>query len=372
VSTNNAGVPFSRPDWEMPGVQSSGSIAGANDPGDQDITRRIIVTYSDKSKNAMMADIDATDAFQELSFAAAAAGMPNSDFTTASNVAASSKIEVNHQFDDLNAVVLTAPQRSLLWLMNNRPENVAFVEMDQVRKTHEVFEDFEESEEDVQHRMLLEQAHIQNAGRRELQQLTYANVPSDPSDSTNSQTLPYGIQMVESTDVWNLGATGSGVKVCAIDSGTYRASPDFKTSNLSGNNTPNVSCATSFWYEDLCRHGTHCAGTVAAENDKNGVVGVAYSAGVHSVKVFHGSSCGWSYASGLIGASNKCKEAGAKVISMSLGGSGSSITESNHFQALFDNDGILTVAAAGNGQRRQYCQIVSSVVPVNYECRGGG
>jgi serine protease len=212
-----------------------------------------------------------------------------------------------------------------------------------------VFEDFEESEEDVQHRMLLEQAHIQNTGRRDLQELTYANVPSDPNDSTNSQTLPYGIQMVESTDLWNLGITGSGVKVCVIDSGIYKASPDFKTLNLSGNDTPNVNGDTSHWFLDLCRHGTHCSGTVAADNDKNGVVGVAYNAGVHSVNVFHGSGCGWSYASGLIGASNKCKEAGAKVISMSLGGSGSSTTESNHFQALFDNDGILTVAAAGNG-----------------------
>jgi serine protease len=34
---------------------------------------------------------------------------------------------------------------------------------------------------------------------------------------------------------------------------------------------------------------------------------------------------------------------------MSLGGGGSITTESNHFQALFDNDGILTVPAAGNG-----------------------
>jgi subtilisin family serine protease len=351
VSTNNAGVPFSRPNWamHMPGVQSSGSIGGADDPDDPDIPRRILVTYSDEAKAAMLADIEATDAYQANVFAAA--GMTTSDFATAtaSNGAAPSKIEVNHQFDDLNVVVLTAPQSSLLWLMDNRPENFDFVEMDMVRQTHEVFEDFEESEEGVQHRMLLEQAHSQNAGRRELQQLTYENAPSDPNDPTNSQTLPYGIQMVESTDLWSLGITGSGVKVCVIDSGTYRASPDFKTSNLSGNDTPNVNGATSFWYEDLCRHGTHCAGTVAADNDKNGVVGVAYNAGVHSVKVFHGSGCGWSYASGLIGASNKCKEAGAKVISMSLGGGGSSTTESNHFQALFDNDGILTVAAAGNG-----------------------
>jgi serine protease len=100
----------------------------------------------------------------------------------------------------------------------------------------------------------------------------------------------------------------------------------------------------------LCRQGTHCSGTVTADNDNNGVVGVAYNAGVPRVKVFIGPWSVWNiYTYGLIGASNKCKEEGAKVISMSLGGIEYSATEPTHFQALFDNDGILTVAAAGNG-----------------------
>jgi hypothetical protein len=65
----------------------------------------------------------------------AAAGMSNTYFANTSNGAAPKKVEVNHQFDDLNMVVLTAPQSSLLWLMDNRPENFDFVEIDEVRNT---------------------------------------------------------------------------------------------------------------------------------------------------------------------------------------------------------------------------------------------
>jgi hypothetical protein len=69
-----------------------------------------------------------------------------------------------------------------------------------------VFEDYEESPEYIQYRMLLEQAH--HAGGHQLQQLYYQDLPSDPSDLTSSQTLPYGIQMVQSPDLCNLGVIG--------------------------------------------------------------------------------------------------------------------------------------------------------------------
>ena len=74
---------------------------------------------------------------------------------------------------------------------------------------------------------------------------------------------------------------------------------------------------------------------------------------LHIIKVFgtNGYSgegqCSWTYSSTLVDAANRCATAGAKIISMSLGGAGSSTTERNAFQSLADQ-GILSIAAAGN------------------------
>jgi subtilisin family serine protease len=65
------------------------------------------------------------------------------------------------------------------------------------------------------------------------------------------------------------------------------------------------------------------------------------------VKVF-GSDCVWAYASDLIDALTRCRNAGAKVVSMSLGGGSPSAAEQTAFQNAW-NAGVLSVAAAGNG-----------------------
>ncbi|HEV8692956.1 MAG TPA: S8 family serine peptidase, partial [Lysobacter sp.] len=102
------------------------------------------------------------------------------------------------------------------------------------------------------------------------------------------------------------------------------------------------------WDNDQCGHGTHVAGTIAAANNSLGVIGVSPAkVSLHIVKVF-GDSCAWSYSSTLVDAAQRCQSAGAKVISMSLGGSVSSATESNAFAQL-NTQGILSIAAAGNG-----------------------
>ena len=65
------------------------------------------------------------------------------------------------------------------------------------------------------------------------------------------------------------------------------------------------------------------------------------------VKVFNNQGT-WAYGSDLIAAIDQCAAAGAQIISMSLGGSGSSDAEEAAF-AQAETDGILSIAAAGNG-----------------------
>ncbi|NND80924.1 MAG: S8 family serine peptidase, partial [Gammaproteobacteria bacterium] len=56
---------------------------------------------------------------------------------------------------------------------------------------------------------------------------------------------------------------------------------------------------------------------------------------------------GWGYSSDLAHAAQKCTEAGANIITMSLGGGGANSTEENAFDT-FTADGGLVLAAAGN------------------------
>ena len=172
------------------------------------------------------------------------------------------------------------------------------------------------------------------------------SVEIDPPRYPMAQTQPYGIGMVGAPTAWAAGHDGNGVMVCVIDSGIKADHEDFSGLDIRGG-------YPTGWNSDSCGHGTHVAGTIAAQDNTTGVVGVATGGlSMYFVQVFSGASCGWSYASDLIDAANRCKtaadSAGKKlVISMSLGGGGSSTAENNGFQNLY-NQGVLSIAAAGN------------------------
>jgi serine protease len=172
------------------------------------------------------------------------------------------------------------------------------------------------------------------------------SVEVDPKRYPMAQSQPYGIGMVGAPSAWSSGHSGAGVMVCVIDSGIKANHEDFVGLDIRGG-------YPTGWNSDSCGHGTHVAGTIAAQDNSTGVVGVAKGAlSMYFVQVFSGASCGWSYASDLVDAANRCKTAadtaGKKlVINMSLGGGGSSTAEGNAFQTLY-NQGVLSIAAAGN------------------------
>lgn len=169
----------------------------------------------------------------------------------------------------------------------------------------------------------------------------------------SAQTTPYGIDLVQARDVWDAdrddqidaGApTGEGIKVCVIDSGVYADHEDFQGVPIAG------GYPAGKWNHDNCGHGTHVAGTIAAANNATGVVGVSPGkVSLFFVKVFGDdvqTNCLWTFSSLLIDAANRCQDAGAKVINMSLGG-GASRGEELAFRSL-EKRGVLSIAAAGN------------------------
>lgn len=75
-------------------------------------------------------------------------------------------------------------------------------------------------------------------------------------------------------------------------------------------------------------------------------MGVAPEASLYIIRVF-GDGGAFLFASGLIAAVDQCVSAGAKIISMSLGGPIGSNFENNAFSSLI-SQGVIPIAAAGN------------------------
>jgi len=156
-----------------------------------------------------------------------------------------------------------------------------------------------------------------------------------------AQNQPWGIARTQSDQLSDNDA--GNMTVCIIDSGYQQSNPDLTANNASGTN----NSGTGNWYQAGGSHGTHVAGTIAGVNNSEGVVGVLPNTNVnlHIIKVFNAS--GWGYSGDLTDAVDTCVNNGAKVINMSLGGSGSSNAERNALQAAADQD-VLLIAASGN------------------------
>jgi subtilisin family serine protease len=165
--------------------------------------------------------------------------------------------------------------------------------------------------------------------------------PSTGTPYALGQLVPYGIKMVQADQLPDTYAADR--TLCIVDSGYDLAHEDLNANNVSGEYEP----GTGLWSTDEVHHGTHVAGTIAALNNGQGVVGVNANGHLklHIIKVF--GVAGWAYSSTLISAVNKCGAHGANVISMSLGGAGASRAEMEAFDNLARR-GVLSVAAAGN------------------------
>ncbi|MBB6088137.1 MBG domain-containing protein, partial [Wenzhouxiangella marina] len=174
-----------------------------------------------------------------------------------------------------------------------------------------------------------------------------------PEHRIQAQVVPWNIDQYQARDIWDrnrdnvidAGAPdGSGMRFCIIDTGFLAAHDDFQGITVSGVSQINGES----WTEDGDGHGTHVAGTANAVMNNIGVVG-AMPGGAELIilKVFSNAG-GWVTGQSNLGAAAQtCRDLGANVLSMSLGG-GYSATEEAIFQDLYDNFGILNIAAAGN------------------------
>ncbi|MBI3006073.1 MAG: S8 family serine peptidase [Ignavibacteriales bacterium] len=157
----------------------------------------------------------------------------------------------------------------------------------------------------------------------------------------DAETRPWGIDAVKAPLVWDR-TTGKAVKVAVLDTGIdslhfeldgrYRGGFNF----VARNGNP--------W--DGHSHGTHVSGTIAAELNGSGLMGVAFDVELYALKVLSDQGSG-SFAN-VYAAIDWCLQNGIHIANMSLGGRVYDPTGELVFQNAF-NAGLLSIAAAGNG-----------------------
>ncbi|MGM0436649.1 MAG: S8 family serine peptidase [Bacillota bacterium] len=151
---------------------------------------------------------------------------------------------------------------------------------------------------------------------------------------------------------WDSTTGSSSVRIAVLDTGIDSQHPDLQNNlNLDdGYNFPAQSKDTN----DQYGHGTHVAGTIAADSNNNqGVTGIMWDAEIIPVKVLDDDGYGtnWDIAQGILysaGLTNDPKiSQPVDVINMSLGGS--SVSETIE-EAVIEasNAGVIIIAAAGN------------------------
>lgn len=173
--------------------------------------------------------------------------------------------------------------------------------------------------------------------------------PSQWAHNNTGQAVSYGGSLVGTPDcdtdtdqAWDLQTGSSSLTLAIIDTGCDTGHPEFSGRVVAGydfvNNDSNPT--------DDNGHGTCCAGiALGAGNNAQGVAGVAWGVKLMPVKVLNASGSGTytAIANGINWAANN----GAKVLSMSLGGSANSTMEAavNYAYGL----GCAIFCATGNG-----------------------
>ena len=152
----------------------------------------------------------------------------------------------------------------------------------------------------------------------------------------------WGVKHIGAGTVHDSENEGYGIKVAVLDTGIDYTHPDLDANYKGGWDFVNGDSDPM----DDNGHGTHVAGTVAAEDDGSGVVGVAPGASLYALKVLDETGSG--YFSAVVAALEWCVESGVQITNNSYG---SSQDPGELVKEAFDNAyaaGVLNVASAGN------------------------
>lgn len=170
--------------------------------------------------------------------------------------------------------------------------------------------------------------------------------------------VPFSIQRVGGA----YGGSLAGIEVAVVDSGIDGDHPDLNV--VASEDFVAQSGGTPAPNGDLNGHGTHCAGTIGAYADGEGVMGVAPGVALHGVRVLDENGSGY-WTDIVAGLEYVLDHPEIRVVNMSLGGPafppGVEDPMEEAIQRLHDA-GVVVVIAAGNET-----QDTANVVPAGYD-----
>ncbi|HAQ08547.1 MAG TPA: serine protease [Bacillus bacterium] len=156
--------------------------------------------------------------------------------------------------------------------------------------------------------------------------------------------IPKGVELIQAPKIWSK-TKGNGIKVAVLDTGCDITHPDLEERIIGGRNFTDDDRSNPGIYNDYNGHGTHVSGTIAAQENNAGVIGVAPEADLLIVKVLNKAGSGkyeW-----IIEGIHYAIEQKADIISMSLGGPADVPELYDAIKTAVSKD-ILVVCAAGN------------------------
>jgi major intracellular serine protease len=167
----------------------------------------------------------------------------------------------------------------------------------------------------------------------------------------NTEKIPDGIKLMKAPELWEEGKWGKGVVVAVLDTGCQLDHPDLKDRIIGGRNFTTDDNGDPDKFSDNNGHGTHVAGTIAAVENGQGVVGMAPQVSLLILKVLDSSGNG-GYQSLIEAIDYALQWKGpegqkVRILSMSLGG-GTDDPALHTAIVRATHSGVLVVCAAGN------------------------
>ncbi|WP_308392016.1 S8 family serine peptidase, partial [Bacillus thuringiensis] len=104
--------------------------------------------------------------------------------------------------------------------------------------------------------------------------------------------IPEGVKFINAPAVWEKSEKGKDIVVAVLDTGCQTDHVDLKDRIIGGKNFTTDNNSDPNNYSDLNGHGTHVAGTIAATENNQGVLGVAPQAKLLILKILAGNGKG--------------------------------------------------------------------------------